>query len=98
MLLLSSIPGLISTVLRFTVDESPRFLIVKGRRIDAVNVLKTVASYNNIDLGKFELSVDPAVAKQAEMSFTGSSIVSQFKDLMSPELRFTSVLLWMIVS
>jgi MFS family permease len=50
-----AIPPMLSTFGLFWVDESPTWLLIKGRKREAENVLKSAATMNSIDIGTIEL-------------------------------------------
>ncbi|KAL6078140.1 Synaptic vesicle 2-related protein [Balamuthia mandrillaris] len=64
--------------------ESPRFYIISGERKKAIAVLQRVASANKKKLPEGQL-------EEKELHERG-----QFKDLVSPALRNTTFLLWLI--
>lgn len=84
LLAVSALPGLIIFFIRRGIPESPRYLLVKGQREQAAQVLAQVAAANGRDLGAFELQpLAPAPAPRAAA-------------LWRPGLRRTTLLLWVI--
>lgn len=84
LLAVSALPGLIIFFIRRSIPESPRYLLVKGQREQAAQVLAQVAAANGKDLGKFELqALAPAPTPGP-------------RALWHPELRRTTLLLWVI--
>jgi len=85
LLILSSLPLLLLCLLFWAVPESIRFYQMKGRAADALKMLKKVARDNGKPMPCRNLIMPPTVAKAAN-----------FKDLLVPALRLTSILLWII--
>lgn len=83
LLAVSALPGLIIFFIRRTIPESPRFLLVNGRTEEARQVLEQVARTNGRELPDRPLRPMPKT-------------VSRTSDLWKPELRRTTLLLWVI--
>lgn len=83
-LAISAIPGILIFFIRRNVPESPRFLMVKGRTAEARQVLDLVAAENGIDLSGVTIESPPA------------PVASPTSDLLRPELRRTTLLLWVM--
>lgn len=84
LLIASSLPLLVLCLLFWAVPESIRFYQMKGRGEEAMKMLKQVARDNRKPMPCRKL-IMPAVTAQG-----------QFKDLLTPALRVTSILLWVI--
>jgi len=67
--------------------ESARFLVASGQTDKAINTLKKVANDNGKPMILGRLVVDDVVFEEKR---------GQFTDLLLPQLRLTSVLLWFI--
>lgn len=81
---ISALPGLIIFFIRRHVPESPRYLLVSGEAGKARQVLEQVARYNGTELPEGELSAPPPAAR------------GRVRDLWTPSLARTTVLLWVI--
>lgn len=80
----SAIPGLIIFFIRRYVPESPRYLLVKGKPEQAAAIVRQVARENGREMPDFELTpLAPAPP-------------TRIQDLLRPQLRRTSLLLWLI--
>ncbi|MCI0521572.1 MAG: MFS transporter [Chloroflexi bacterium] len=84
LLALSALPGMIIFFIRRHVPESPRYLLVSGRNAEARAVLEMVARSNGRSLPQGELAA-PLVVQRGRA-----------RDLWSPSLRRTTLLLWII--
>jgi MFS transporter, putative metabolite:H+ symporter len=80
----SALPGFILIAARSGVPESPRFLFTRGRGSEARAVLERVAAANGTALPEGELSPPPGKAQATSL------------DLLSPKLRRTTLLLWLV--
>lgn len=80
----SALPGFILLVARRGVPESPRFLFSRGRRTEARAVLERVAEANGTAL------------PEGELVLSTDGVKSRFADLLSPKLRRTTLLLWLV--
>jgi putative MFS transporter len=80
----SAIPGLIIFFIRRGIPESPRYLLVKGQTARAREVLEKVAKENGNTLPNLPI---------APLKPTPQSKIS---DLWKPELRRTTLLLWVM--
>lgn len=78
------IPGFLMFFIRRNIPESPRFLLIKGKTEQAHAVLEQVAQTNGRSLP--DLPLQP-VRKTAQ---------APTSDLWKPELRRTTILLWVI--
>lgn len=67
--------------------ESARFLVASGQTDKAIDTLKKVANDNGKPMLLGRLVVDDIVLEEKR---------GQFTDLLLPQLRVTSVLLWFI--
>lgn len=67
--------------------ESARYLVAKGQTDKAIDTLKKVAYDNGKPMLLGRLVVDDVILEEKRGSFT---------DLLLPQLRLTSVLLWFI--
>lgn len=67
--------------------ESARFLVASGQTDKAIDTLKKVANDNGKPMLLGRLVVDDVVLEEKR---------GQFTDLLLPQLRITSVLLWFI--
>jgi len=67
--------------------ESARFLVASGQTDKAIDTLKKVANDNGKPMLLGRLVVDDVVLEEKR---------GQFTDLLLPQLRVTSVLLWFI--
>jgi len=84
----SALPGFILFWARKGVPESPRFLFIKGRGAEARAVLERVAAVNGTVLPEGELAL-----AQGGVAATKASAA---RDLLSPRLRRTTLLLWLV--
>ncbi len=84
LLAISALPGLIIFFIRRMVPESPRYLMVKGKPEQAAEVLRQVARENGREMPAFKLAPLAAAAP------------SRIRDLLLPQLRPTTLLLWLI--
>lgn len=84
LLAVSALPGLIIFFIRRYVPESPRYLLVNGKSEQAAAVLRQVARENGRDLAEFTLAPLSPAPK------------TRIADLLRPQLRRTSLLLWVI--
>jgi putative MFS transporter len=82
---ISAVPGIIIFFIRRYVPESPRYLMVKGRTDEAQAVLRQVAKENGVDLPAFTLAPLTTAPRKTRIS-----------DLWRPELRRTTLLLWVV--
>ncbi len=80
----AAVPGIIAFWIRREIPESPRYLLVRGRSDEAQAVLEQVAREN----GK------PAPARKLATIAPGKP--ASTGDLLRPELRRTTLLLWLI--
>ena len=80
----SALPGFILIAARSGVPESPRFLFARGRGAEARAVLEKVAAANKTTMPEGELGLPAAKAK------------ARWADLLSPKLRRTTLLLWLV--
>jgi len=80
----SALPGFILIAARSGVPESPRFLFARGRGAEARAVLERVAAANGTALPAGELALPQVKAKVRSV------------DLLSPKLRRTTLLLWLV--
>ncbi len=81
---ISALPGIILFAVRKNVPESPRYLFAHGRKDEARAVLGQVAAINGTTLPDGELEAS-STAAQGRMA-----------DLLAPELRRTTILLWLV--
>lgn len=79
-----AISAVIILFIRLYIPESPRFLLVKGKTEQATQVLMQVARENGRDLPDFQLK---------PLTSTTRSAVT---DILKPELRRKTILLWVI--
>lgn len=84
LLIISSLPLLLLCLFFWAVPESIRFYQMKGRADEAYALLKKVAKDNRKPIPCRNL-IMPAISKPAS-----------FSDLLTPYLRTTSILLWVI--
>ena len=80
----SALPGLILFAFRRGVPESPRYLFSRGRAKEAWDVLARVARENGTAL------------PEGELEMSAPTRAWRMRDLFSPELRRTTVLLWIV--
>lgn len=81
----SAVPGLIIFFIRRTIPESPRYLLVNGKTEEARQVLERVARENGRELPDLPLQPIRETAQR-----------SRSRDLWRPELRRTTLLLWVM--
>lgn len=81
----SAVPGLIIFFIRRTIPESPRYLLVNGKTEEARQVLARVAKENGRELPDLPLQPIHEIAQR-----------SRSRDLWRPELRRTTLLLWVM--
>ncbi len=84
LLAIPAISAAIVLLIRLYIPESPRFLLVKGKVDQSTSILRQVGVENGRDLGDFQLK---PLAKVASSSAA---------DIWKPELRRTTMLLWVI--
>jgi MFS transporter, putative metabolite:H+ symporter len=80
----SAVPGVLIFFIRRHVPESPRYLLVSGKPEQARQVLEMVARENRTQLP--DLPLRPITKTKP----------SSWRDLLTPKLRRTSLLLWLI--
>jgi len=68
-----AIPPIISTLGLFWVDESPTWLLVKGRKKEAEAILKRAAKTNGIDIGELELVEEKEHPLDVRLLFKGDN-------------------------
>jgi len=85
----SAIGPLVFLMMQWLLPESPLYLYSKRRNRDAESVLANIARVNKVELGEWRLKMQSTTM---ETSSTEISI-SGFRDLFSPELRLTSILI-----
>lgn len=78
-----SIPPALSGIGLFWVDESPNWLLVKGRQAEAEKILAKVAKMNGVDLGDINLEAVEEEILDVRILFRG-------------EAAFTTLCLWMM--
>lgn len=81
---ISALPGLIIYFIRRYIPESPRYLLVSGRKEEARAVLEQAAHENRARLPEGNLSL-PSLPPRGRL-----------RDLLSPSLARTTILLWLI--
>ncbi len=81
---LSALPGFIIFFIRRHVPESPRYLLVSGKKDQARDVLAHIARQNGTDLPEGELVSPPATRR------------GRIRDLWTPSLFRATSLLWLI--
>ncbi|MGH0179416.1 UNVERIFIED_CONTAM: hypothetical protein FKN15_001712 [Acipenser sinensis] len=84
LLLLSTLPLMIFSVLCFWLPESARYDVLTGNQEKALATLKRIAKENGVPMPLGKLTV----ARQEERG--------KIRDLFSPQFRWTTVLLWFI--
>jgi putative MFS transporter len=84
LLAVSALPGLIIFFIRRNVPESPRYLLVSGRKEEARAVLEQVARENGTSLPEGELIAPKPTSR------------GRARDLWSPGLARTTTFLWVI--
>ena len=84
LLAVSAIPGIIIFFIRRHVPESPRYLMVKGRENEALDVVRQIAKENKVEIQIDNLEKLP---KSAE---------TRIKDLWQPRLRRITLSLWSV--
>lgn len=88
----SAAPGLLLAAARGRVPESPRFLLAAGRAEQARAVLERMAREN----GRAEALRAAEGAAPAPGAQTRAAAPSRLRDLLSPALARTTVLLWLV--
>ena len=81
---ISALPGLIIFFIRRDIPESPRYLMIKGQPEKAREVLARVAKENGTSMP--DIPIRPL----------GKTAPSKISDLWKPELRRTTLLLWLM--
>jgi len=84
-LAICSIPSVIVLFFRAWMPESPRYLCVSGEYDEAERVLQLVSRVNNKQLPQGKLSRFQETVSQKRGSF---------RDLVTPKLRLTSIIIW----
>jgi MFS transporter, putative metabolite:H+ symporter len=84
LLAISALPGLIIFLIRRSIPESPRYLLVKGKPEQARQVLELVASVNGTTLPNLPLR---PIVEQGK---------TRIRDLWRPGLARTTLLLWAV--
>ncbi|MGH0184603.1 UNVERIFIED_CONTAM: hypothetical protein FKN15_014938 [Acipenser sinensis] len=84
LLLLSTLPLMIFSVLCFWLPESARYDVLTGNQEKALATLKRIAKENGVPMPLGKLTV----ARQEDRG--------KIRDLFSPQFRWTTVLLWFI--
>ena len=64
-----AIPPLLSSIGLYWVDESPNWLVIKGRRKEAEQILAKAAKMNDVDLGEMELEVEEHASLDVTLLF-----------------------------
>ncbi len=82
---ISAVPGILIFFIRRYVPESPRYLMVKGKTQQAQQVLQQVAKENGVNMPEFSLAPLAPVTRKSSIA-----------DLWRPELRRTTLLLWVV--
>jgi MFS transporter, putative metabolite:H+ symporter len=80
----SAVPAFILLWARRGVPESPRYLFVRGKSVEARAILERVAAANGTTLPEGELALASGPAR------------SRARDLLAPGLRRTTLLLWLV--
>lgn len=88
---LSALPGLLLFAVRRGMPESPRFLAAAGRVEEAGAVLRRVAAANGADPASVDEALGPATATPRP-----AAPAYRARDLLSPGLRRTTLLLWLV--
>ncbi|KAK3221186.1 hypothetical protein Dsin_008211 [Dipteronia sinensis] len=112
LLALSSIPSFALLLFYGLAPESPRYLCMKGRTIDALRILEKIALFNRAKLPPGMLVSDKKATSQNEESVSSQdafppsairkmimkfkSAFSSFFMLFSPKLIRTTLLLWVL--
>lgn len=89
LLILSSLPLVFFCFLCFWLPESPRFDMARGRNQAAQATLEKIAKENNKPMPLGKLASESVTTDNKPKR-------GRFQDLFSPELRLTTVLLWII--
>jgi MFS transporter, putative metabolite:H+ symporter len=84
LLAVSALPGIIIVFIRREIPESPRYLLVSGKPEQAREVLAKVAAANG------------RVLPNRPLQPIQSTVQARVTDLLKPNLRLTSLLLWLI--
>ena len=84
LLVVSALPGMLIFFIRRGIPESPRYLLVSGKSEQALEVLKHVAHENGRELQASKIIAPPSTPR------------GRVRDLWSPELKRSTVLLWVI--
>ncbi|KAL3894049.1 MAG: hypothetical protein SGCHY_005496 [Lobulomycetales sp.] len=84
----------------FKLIESPKYLLKSGQRMSAFKALHTLAQYNDNQDTLAGLAIDDIPEIYDPGTLSGSEDTSSFWDrmapLFAPELRVTTILVWMI--
>jgi putative MFS transporter len=84
LLAVSAVPGIIIIFIRRYIPESPRYLLVRGKNNEALEVLRKVAGENGVSIA------DVSALTEVETKPT------EIKDIWRPAIRKTTFLLWSI--
>ena len=84
LLAVSALPGIIIVFIRRDIPESPRYLLVSGQPEQARQVLAKVAAANG------------RVLPNRPLQPVQSTVQARATDLLQPNLRLTTLLLWLI--
>lgn len=111
LLALSSVPCFAALIFYFLTLESPRYLVLKGRTIDAHNILKKMAQINRTELppGSLvssrmgEMDEESTPSEDTQLLPTGKYRTeiakpgfSSLFTLLSPSLVKTTLLVWIV--
>lgn len=89
LVVLSAIPVLLSLVFGFfTLPESPRWLLSRGRHDEALNVLRQAAKSNGLD-------PDEAFPEGTKLTEGKEQESNDFRDLLTPIWRKTTLMMWL---
>jgi putative MFS transporter len=96
---ISSSAGFLSFIARWFIYESPRYLLVNRREEEALDVLRSVATINQVKREYCILFDEGVVLKKIQTTVDDDETDHLFKQLRmitSPKLLHTSILLWII--
>lgn len=88
--LIASIPGIIALILTYFIDESPRFLLHKGRYVDAFQILEKYGEAKGLNIDEIH---KPEMIKEVNNSFQ-KSVKIEFSTLLNQKYKKLTIKIW----